>query len=268
MEKLIVLGTGNAMVTRCYNTCFVVEKDGKYLLVDGGGGNQILRILADNGIAFNDVSDIFLTHAHTDHVFGLIWVIRRIAEDMLKGKNSGKVNIYSHSHGINALKTMCGITLQKKMLALFGERIIFNTVSDGDTASILGNEMSFFDIRSTKLVHFGFAMTLYGGKRLVCLGDEPCCAECEPIAKDADWLLSEAFCRYGDRDKFKPYEKHHATVKDACELAERMGAKNLILWHSEEETLDQRQALYSAEGREYYHGGLYVPNDGNVIPLD
>lgn len=267
MEKLIVLGTGNAMVTRCYNTCFAIEKEGKYLLVDGGGGNAILRILSENGISTNNVNDIFLTHAHTDHIFGLIWVIRRIAEDMLKGKNSGNVNIYSHAHGINALETICRMTLQKKMIALFGERIIFNTVSDGDKTQIMGNEMLFFDIRSTKLDQFGFEMKLSDGKRLVCLGDEPCCAECEPIAKNADWLLSEAFCRYEDREKFKPYEKHHATVKDACELAERMGVENLVIWHSEEETLDQRQVLYSKEGREYYHGGLYVPSDGDTIPL-
>jgi len=268
MEKLIVMGTGNAMVTRCYNTCFAIEKEGKYLLVDGGGGNTILRILSEKGIASHNVSDIFLTHAHTDHIFGLIWVIRRIAEDMLKGKNNGAVNIYSHTHGISALKTMCEITLQKKMLALFGERIVFHTVFDGDKVEVLGNEMRFFDILSTKLDQFGFEMELLSGKRLVCLGDEPCAKEREDIVQNADWLLSEAFCRYTDREKFKPYEKHHATVKDACELAERAGVKNLVLWHSEEETLDNRQALYTQEGKEYYSGAVYIPKDGDVIELN
>ena len=154
------------------------------------------------------------------------------------------------------------------MIALFGERIIFIAVKDGEKAEAIGTEIRFFDIRSTKLVQFGFELMLGGGRRLVCLGDEPCCAECESIAKNADWLLSEAFCRYEDRDEFKPYEKHHATVKDACELAERVGAKNVVLWHSEEKTLDKRQELYFEEGREYYKGGLYIPRDGDVIPLD
>ena len=45
MEKLIVLGTGNATVTKCYNTCFALKKENEYLLVDAGGGNQILSIL-------------------------------------------------------------------------------------------------------------------------------------------------------------------------------------------------------------------------------
>ena len=34
--KLTMLGTGNAAVTACYNTCFVLEEKGQYFLVDGG----------------------------------------------------------------------------------------------------------------------------------------------------------------------------------------------------------------------------------------
>ena len=43
--KLTILGTGNAMVTKCYNTCFAIEQNDEYFLVDGGGGNQILSQL-------------------------------------------------------------------------------------------------------------------------------------------------------------------------------------------------------------------------------
>ena len=39
MEKLIVLGTGNAGATRCYNTCFILLDGKEPLLVDAGGGN-------------------------------------------------------------------------------------------------------------------------------------------------------------------------------------------------------------------------------------
>ena len=43
--KLTILGTGNAMVTKCYNTCFAIENDGHYFLVDGGGDNTIMKQL-------------------------------------------------------------------------------------------------------------------------------------------------------------------------------------------------------------------------------
>ena len=41
--ELIMLGTGNAMVTRCYNTCFVLSSGEEYFLVDAGGGNGIFK---------------------------------------------------------------------------------------------------------------------------------------------------------------------------------------------------------------------------------
>ena len=35
MEKLIVLGTGNASVTKCYNTCSIIQDEkGKYFMID------------------------------------------------------------------------------------------------------------------------------------------------------------------------------------------------------------------------------------------
>mgnify|MGYP000606742981 CR=1 FL=1 len=46
--KLTILGTGNAMVTKCYNTCFAIENDGHYFLVDGGGGNTIMKQLKNH----------------------------------------------------------------------------------------------------------------------------------------------------------------------------------------------------------------------------
>ena len=41
MDRLTALGTGNAAVTRCYNTCFLLELPQGYLLCDAGGGNGI-----------------------------------------------------------------------------------------------------------------------------------------------------------------------------------------------------------------------------------
>jgi ribonuclease Z len=255
------------MVTHCYNTCFAIEKEGQYFLVDGGGGNGILRILDENGIGVGEIRDLFLTHTHTDHFFGVIWVLRRIAEGMLGGSIAGSLRVWGHSDAVAAIQTVCTITLQKKMTDLFGSRILFTAVDDGDEAVVLGNAVRFFDIRSTKLRQFGFAMTLSDGQRLVCLGDEPCNPAVEPLAQNADWLLSEAFCRYEDREHFQPYEKHHATVRDAAQLAERLSVRHLVLWHSEEETLADRPALYAAEAKEWYHGALFVPRDNDTISL-
>ena len=81
------------------------------------------------------------------------------------------------------------------------------------------------------------------------------------------WLLAEAFCLYGQRDKFKPYEKHHSTVMDAAKLAQELNVPNLVLWHTEDTNYEHRKELYTAEGKEYYTGNLFVPYDLEVIDL-
>ncbi len=39
MEKIVMLGTGHAMVTKCFNTCFLLQNAQESVLVDCGGGN-------------------------------------------------------------------------------------------------------------------------------------------------------------------------------------------------------------------------------------
>ena len=72
--KITFLGTGNAQATACYNTCFVMEEGGKCLLVDGGGGNLLLRRLQDTGYKWQDMRDIIVTHKHIDHLLGIICI--------------------------------------------------------------------------------------------------------------------------------------------------------------------------------------------------
>ena len=40
--ELTMLGTGNATVTKCYNTCFTIKTGKNILLVDAGGGGRHL----------------------------------------------------------------------------------------------------------------------------------------------------------------------------------------------------------------------------------
>lgn len=37
---ITMLGTGSALATRCYNTCFTLHGEKGVLLVDAGGGNS------------------------------------------------------------------------------------------------------------------------------------------------------------------------------------------------------------------------------------
>lgn len=265
--KLTILGTGNAVVTRCYNTCFIFDDNGKYFLVDGGGGNGILRQLEDANIPWKEIRDIFITHKHLDHLTGIIWMIRMICQNMKRGTYEGEANLYGHAEVLQMAHDIACMVLQPKEAAYMGDRLHLITVENGETREIIGHDVTFFDIGSTKAKQFGFSMDLGNGEKLTCCGDEPYSPCEEPYANGSKWMLHEAFCLYRDADRFKPYEKHHSTVKDACELAQTLGVENLILYHTEDKTIEHRKELYTAEGKLYFSGNLFVPDDLETFTL-
>lgn len=265
--ELTMLGTGNALVTECYNTCFVIEEDHRHFLVDGGGGNTVLRQLKLAGFDWMDMREIFVTHKHVDHLMGIIWLVRMICQYMKQGQYKGEANIYGHEGVIFLLKDMAAKLLSEKETKFIGDRLHFITVNDGEERIINGRTVTFFDIHSTKAKQFGFCLELDQGEKLTCCGDEPYNAKEEKYARNSKWLLHEAFCLYSQANIFKPYEKHHSTVKDACELAETLGVQNLLLYHTEDQNIHARKALYLDEGKQYYSGNLYVPDDLETIIL-
>ena len=265
--ELTMLGTGHAIVTECYNTCFVLSEEGKHLLVDGGGGIGLLRQFRRAGLAWSDMTEIFVTHKHLDHLGGILWMLRMLCQSMSRGGGPAGARIYGHDEMVKLLGDMAVMLLGHAAEAVLGDRLQLVQVKDGETREILGRPVTFFDIGANKAKQYGFSMEFAPGRRLTCCGDEPF-SECErPYAEGADWLLHEAFCLYAEREIYKPYEKNHSTVKDACELAEELGVKNLLLYHTEDQHLPERKRLYMEEGRAYYHGNLFVPDDLETVVL-
>jgi ribonuclease Z len=265
--NITLLGTGNALVTKCYNTCFVLNNDADLLLVDAGGGNGILSQLEKAHLSLGDIHHVYVTHAHTDHILGVIWAVRLFIQRHLSGKYQGVLNVWSHEKVLRILDFNLSEMLTPKQYAEIGRCVFFHEVKDRDEIDAASFHLKVFDILSTKEKQFGFTTQL-GAQRLVCLGDEPYNEANRAFVEGADWLLCEAFCKYGDREKFHPYEKHHSTVKDSALLAEQLGVKNLILYHTEDKTLPSRKAEYTAEARAHFHGNIYVPEDLEVIRFE
>ena len=255
------------MATKCFNTCFYLETEQGLFLTDAGGGNGILRQLEETSFSFQDCHHMFVTHGHTDHVLGVIWVMRKVADLMNKGKFAGQFHIYCHDVVKDMLITMTKMTLKKKDFARVGTDILVHEVQDGESVELPFANLTAFDICSTKAKQFGYRLVFPDGMKFVCLGDEPYNEHDREYAAGADWLLAEAFCRYEDREVFQPYEKNHSTVKEASELAEELKAKNLVLYHTEDKHIATRKQDYSAEAAKYYNGKIFVPDDLDVIDL-
>lgn len=268
MEKIIVLGTGSASVTENFNTCFVLQDEkGEYLLVDTGGGNGILKQLKLANINLNKIHNIFISHKHIDHLYGMLWIYRFIDLSMRKGTYEGTLNIYCHDEVAQIIRDQIRILLRKEQQQYLDKRIFINIVNDHEIVKVLDYDLEFLDIHSKSDKQFGFKTILNNGKTLVFLGDEPLYENLYKDAENADWLLHESFCLETEADIFKPHEKNHDTVKSASIKAQSLNAKNLVLWHTQENLGKNRKEKYIKEAKENFSGNVYVPNDFDEIIL-
>lgn len=67
--QITVVGCGNAFSADNFNQSFLVEEDGRKMLIDCG--YQVPQALAFEGIDFKEIDDIYISHLHSDHVGGL-----------------------------------------------------------------------------------------------------------------------------------------------------------------------------------------------------
>ena len=264
--QLTMLGTGSAMVLDYYNTCFLLSNNKQHFLIDGGGGNGIFKQLRAVHINWQDIKEIFVSHNHLDHILGIVWFIRMICQFMGTGNYEGEAKIYAHDEVIYLLDEIAKKVLLAEDYAFIGKRLHLIEVKDGAEREIIGKRVKFFDIGSLKTKQFGFLLSEKNKKICFC-GDEPLSAKTKQYALNVDWLLCEAFCLYSQRELFKPYEKNHSTCKDAAEIAQELGVKNLILYHTEDKNLKNRKELYRAEALQSFKGNVFVPEDLEVLEL-
>ncbi len=266
MEKIVMLGTGNGGTFNLYNTCFVIQNDKGNLLVDTGGSIEIVKRLEHIGIGLLDMKDIFITHSHTDHILGFIWMMKKLCAAYLKGKCLDKINLYCNDVVYEAVCTVARQVLPNKPFNTILDNIDFHILKDNEKVIIHGKEYTFFDIHAKGTKLFGFEVYL-NNKKVICLGDETIDSSLYERVRGADYVMHEAFCLEADDLKYKASKRNHTTVKTACEIMNKLHVKNLILYHTEESYGKERKKLYTEEGERYFQGHVIVPDDYDVIEI-
>ena len=267
MDKLIFLGTGHALAYHCYTTCLALTDGAHTFVTDGGGGNGVFMQMERANMRPDEVTDLFISHAHTDHLIGAIWLVRVIGHQFDRSGRTTPLHVYGHASVLETFRTICNLLVGGQVLSHFDKDIIFHVVESGDTHTIGHWQVTFFDTGAAKTTQYGWRATLENGKTLVFLGDEPLTDVGLPYAKDADYLVHEAMCLEADADKYHPHRIHHSSVVDAANNATRAGAKHLILFHAEDKDLDTRKARYTAEAAAHFDGPVDAPDDLDVFIL-
>ena len=67
--EIKVIGCGNAFSYKNYNQSFLLEEDGRRMLIDCG--TRVPIALHDLGIDIKSIDDIYVSHQHSDHCGGL-----------------------------------------------------------------------------------------------------------------------------------------------------------------------------------------------------
>ncbi len=267
MQKIIMLGTGNGLVFDLYNTCFVIQNDDKYLLVDTGGSAEIIRRLRRKNIPITKIHDIFISHCHTDHILGLFWLLKKISVLVKHKEYVGELNVYCNDEVRYAIESILPNVAPLGLVKEINKIIKLHVLNDNDTLKIAGREMTFFDClaRGNKL--YGFDMILDNKERLVFVGDETLNKELYSKVENAEYVMHEAFCLDSEENIFHPYELMHSTVKSVCEIFNNLNVENLILFHTEETHLNDRKKLYIEEGKKVFSNNIMVPDDLEEISI-
>lgn len=262
MEKIIMLGTGNGITLDLYNTCFVIQNDEGNFLVDTGGSIEILKRLNKVNINLNDIKHIFISHSHTDHIFGLIWMFKK-----LHGVTTDeKIKIYCNDVVYEAIREISKLVFPDRLMDKVLSMIDFHILENNQHIEINGVNYTFFDINAKGTKQFGFECII-NNKKLIFLGDEPLNSNLYGRVKGADYVMHEAFCLDSEQDIFKPYEKNHSTAKSTGLVMNDLDVKNLILYHTEDSHGIERKKLYTEEAKKYFKGNVIVPDDLEVIDL-
>ncbi len=266
MERIIMLGTGNGGTLDLYNTCFVIQNNSGNFLVDTGGSIEIIKRLKQVNIELKDIKNIFISHSHTDHILGLIWMFKKLGRASINGEIETKINIYCNDVVYESIIEVSKHILPEKLVKGILNIVDFHILKNNEKIEINGVEYTFFDIQARGTKQFGFECNL-NKKRLVFLGDETLNPNLYERVRKSDYVMHEAFCLDSEENVFHAYEKNHSTAKSASKVMSDLEVKNLILYHTEESHGNERKSLYIKEGKENFSGNIYVPDDLEMIEL-
>jgi len=266
-KNIIALGTGAADTTKYYQTAFLLTENDQNMLIDTGGGSGLIAQFDKAGVSVSDIQSVFITHHHIDHIFGIFWLLRFRGSKIAKGK-APDLTIYASEKNIALIKEISFKFLKPKVTDIFDEKIIFIPVNSLSNETIGNWKATFISCQSEKDEQFGVKIVFSDSSNLVFLGDEPYKESMNKICENADYLFHDSFCLENDRERFKPEKIHHSTVSEAAKNAQKLNAKNLILFHTEDSsTFGKRKELYTEEAKQLFSGNILVPDDLEKIEL-
>lgn len=301
--RVTFLGTSGAVPTTERNpSAVLLRREGERFLFDCGEGTQRQMMRFSTGF---DVSHIFVTHLHGDHVLGIPGLLQTLDFN----DRTDPLAIHAPHGTRGQLEQLIEATGERPTYPLRIHQIRpGDTVLDSEDYAVEAFETDHrtksigyvltendrkgrFDRQKAEdelgispgpkysKLHAGEPVEHDGrtvqpeevvgpprpGRRVVYTGDTRPTAAATEASEDADLLIHEATFAEDRRDRAG--QTGHTTAKQAAELANRAGAKRLALTHLSTRYAGQGDRL-EAEASEIFAGErVFVAADGQAIDV-
>ncbi|MBO8131827.1 MAG: MBL fold metallo-hydrolase [Candidatus Marinimicrobia bacterium] len=255
--NLIILGSGTSVPSKKRkSSSYLLEIDGVVNLIDCGPG--ALHQLAHTQYTTKDISNIFISHTHLDHISDLFTIFFANRYYVQKNSICNSFMVYSSKENINVLKNIDKI--HRYLTYDDNNKYEFIELNNGDSI-----EYEQFKLFTLSTIHSkGSLMFKFVDRKnlsFVYAGDTGLCENLCEISFNVDYLLIE--CSLPDSISLET----HMTPYKVRELAKASKPKNIILTHFYPE-IDKTDELFVLKDELIKKYGINVIISSDLMSLE
>ena len=261
MSEIIFLGTAGAVASgERDNTSLLIRSKNDLILIDAAGG--LVKKLAQVNLDFRMLSQIFLTHGHSDHIYGLVSLLH--SQYGLKNK----VHIFAHQKVIGLVKTLRRI-FKLTDTTKFPE-VIYHKIEANPKISFYNSPwlaVYAFKVRhSSESLGFRFLFKSIN-KSCVFSGDTARESNLIKVSSGCDYLIHDCFAPERYFIRYPQLKRMHTSSLSLGEIASESNVKVLVPIHFASEVKYSIREIIK-EIKRNFSGKLIIPSDLQALKIN
>jgi len=255
--KVIFLGTGGAVPTALRdNTSFLLATEEKLFLVDCPG--SLTQKILKAGHEPEQLSGIFISHIHTDHIYGLSSLVH---SQMLVEKT---VRLYGSEEVINFCLRLLDL------FKLREDKILYRIEPQSLVPGIRTEISPGLAVTGIPVPHHSSSLAFIfetGEAKIIYSGDTPIFQGLWARAKEASCLIHDCSTPSRYFELFPFLKNMHTNSLELGRAAQAAGVKLLVPCHFFSD-LDFSLEEIESEIRKNYEGALFLPEDFSELRVE